>query len=57
MSNFLMCIDCKHAVWPLQSTGECHHPQATDGTTTKDARAEGGICGSLGKLHEDKNEQ
>ena len=50
-----MCADCKYAVWPIGSLGECHHPEIAN-SLTMEARNPDGVCGPLGKLWEKKNE-
>jgi len=52
-----MCIDCRHALWPQHSTGECHAPAAPPDTTIQDARAQDGPCGNAGTLWEKTNDQ
>jgi len=52
-----MCLDCRHALWPTHSAGECHAPAAPPNTTTQDARKKGGPCGNAGTLWEKTNDQ
>lgn len=55
-SRFVMCMDCKHVVWPPASLGECRHPDAFEVLTTE-ARNTNGVCGAAGKLYERKNDE
>lgn len=55
-NRFLMCMNCKHAVWPPDSLGECHHPDVAD-ALTMEARNPNGVCGPHGKLFEEKNDR
>jgi hypothetical protein len=52
-----MCLDCRHALWPTHSAGECHAPTVPPDTTTRGARAQGGSCGNAGILWEKTNDE
>jgi len=52
--RFVMCMECKYAVWPHDSLGECHHPSVVD-VLTMEARNPNGVCGPNGNLWEKKN--
>ena len=52
-NRFVMCMECKYAVWPEASLGECHHPDGAD-ALTMDARKTSGRCGPNGTLYERK---
>jgi hypothetical protein len=55
-NRFVMCMECKHAVWPQASLGECHHPEIMD-ALTMEARNPNGACGPQGKLYEAKKDE
>lgn len=55
-SRFVMCMDCKYAVWPHESFGECHHPDVAN-ALTMEVRNSNGACGPHGKLYEEKNDR
>jgi len=57
LNKFVLCLDCRHAVWPQHELGTCRAPVLQDlDMTTMQARALDHACGATGKLWERRHD-